>query len=530
MIGDWSYACALAVMKGEPVDSEPRVHPIDTATIGDQFRLLIQSVSDYAIFMLDENGIVRSWNAGARRIKGYEAEEIIGRHLSVFYPPADVSAGKFERLLATATAEGHVEDEGLRIRKDGTTFWANVVITALRDESGKMLGFAKVTRDLTDRHERERAQLELAEARGEQRLRDEFLAMISHELRTPLNSIVGWSSLLHERIKDPEDRKVIGTVLRSARAQAKLIDDLLDMSRSIAGKLTVDRLTVDVTTVAHEVIEALTPVANASKLALVLEATGGSLVIGDVGRIRQALMNVVGNAVKFTKEGSIRVVVTRDDAHVVITVIDSGVGIAPAFLPRVFERFQQADGSRTREFGGLGLGLAIARDIVLLHDGTMSVESDGVGHGARVSIQLPRSVSPPSESAQPAGAPSLVGARLLVVEDDVDSRELIVMVLEGKGAEVLAVSDAPSARAAVKAFDPHLVLSDIGLPGEDGYQLLRSLRDMGIRAPAIALSGYSGDTTRARATQAGFVGILSKPYELTEVVTLLARLVQVTAS
>lgn len=510
-------------MQGMSPSDARRQVPVIDATVPEQFRLLVESVSDYAIYMLDERGHVRSWNAGAQRIKGYTAEEIVGRHFSLFYLPEDVTAGRFERLLQHAAANGHVEDEGPRVRKDGSTFWANVVITAVRDASGKLIGFAKITRDLTERHEREREQLELAEARGEKRLRDEFLAMISHELRTPLNSIVGWTSLLRDRLRDDE-RTMADTILRSARAQARLIEDLLDMSRSIAGKLALERTTVDLGTLTQEVIEALTPTATQKNLSLVLEATSGCAVDGDAPRLRQTITNVIGNAVKFTDAGSIQVKVTHEAGAVILTVTDPGHGITPEFLPRIFERFQQQDGSRTREFGGLGLGLSIARDIVTLHDGTIEAHSEGRGKGARFTIRLPRvALARPSAEIRRHG-PRLDGLRVLVVDDDADSLALLVAVLHGRGATVISAKTAAEARGAVAASTIDAIVSDIGLPGEDGFDLLRSLRAKGLRAPAFALSGYSGDVTRAQASQAGFTDLITKPWEANALVALLARL------
>jgi PAS domain S-box-containing protein len=354
----------------------------------ERFRLLVESVRDYAIFMLDPGGHVVSWNAGAERIKGYAAAEIIGRHFSVFYPPEAVAADRPQRSLAAARQNGHAEDEGWRLRRDGSRFWANVVITALWSEQGELRGFAKVTRDLTERRQKEEAQRVAQLHEEASRLKDDFLAVLSHELRTPLNVIVGeaWR-LRHGQLTEDQACRAWDALDRNIRLQARIIDDLLDISRIISGKIALERQRLDLKPLIDVMVDQLR---LAAPDLIVGQETQSATVVADSARLQQVIGNLLSNAAKFTPSGGridVRLGSRGDDA--VLCVEDSGVGIPARFLPHVFDRFSQADASTRRAHGGLGLGLAIVRQLVELHGGTIVAASDGEGRGASFTLTLP---------------------------------------------------------------------------------------------------------------------------------------------
>ena len=836
----------------------------------EKFHHLVDAVTDYAIFMLDAQGRVETWNAGARRTKGYEAEEIIGQHVSRFYTEEDRAAGKPAKILDAVRQHGRFEDEGWRVRKDGTRFWANVVITALRNERGEVTGFAKVTRDLTQRREAQETERKLLEEKiaraaaesAEQRLRvseekyralgerlevilegvqdgitvhdrtgalvfanraaatsfgfpsvdaflavgqpeldrrfalcaddgdevepdalparrimrgepplpmtlrirdktsgrewwslvragsvldadgktdlaitiwhdvtaerrrdldtvllgnataalassleqevmlpalarslvpgladwcsvylhedgrlrnaaiahidtphfaeaeryvksnppdshaplsvwkvvrtglpdlhhsvteeelaasarspehhalmrrvgmksfllapirirdrvggvlsivsatshrrfddndvalvqelgrrvgtalenaklyasaqqaaeaaaraartaedanrikDEFLATVSHELRTPLNAIVGWAAMLRSRPVDPGVGKALEIIDRNAKAQVKIIDDILDVSRIITGKLRLELQATDFVAVAREALEVVRPSALAKRITLELAAPEPFTIVGDPERLQQVIWNLLSNAVKFTPVGgTIRVAIEKERSAATLVVSDNGQGIDPEFLPYVFERFKQADASTTRRYGGLGLGLALVRHLVELHGGSVAVEST-VGKGSTFTITLPvRAVIPPVEpGAAPvaenvpnerAAAGALSGLRIVVVDDDTDARELLTTLLAQAGAVVEAASSVAAGFALIQQFRPDLLVSDIGMPEEDGYSLMRRVRmlspEEGGSIPAIALTAYTRIEDRRKALAAGFTAHVGKP-------------------
>jgi len=851
----------------------------------DRFHHFLDAVIDYAVFMLDAAGHVATWNEGAKRTKGYEADEIIGKHFSAFYTPEDRDAGKPERVLEMVRREGRFEEEGWRVRKDGSRFWADVVITALRNNEGKMTGFAKVTRDLTTRRQAEeterrllqeraarraaeesegrlresedryralsrrlevilegvmdgitvqdrsgkvvfansaaatvcgfrsvaelmeanpmdvvsrfeirdeRGQLlhtadlpgrralagegqrsvslhvrdkrdgrewwsllragavlgpegdpELAinvwhdvtlerrqerqekhlaaataalatsldhnemfptlartlvpgladwcavhlvegdelrtvavahtdrsklawarayfdnypsaptEARGlwnvvrtgrselyndvsdavlvevarspehlatlramgiraaliapikvrerttgaislvctesarryephdvafveelsrragaaienahlyqaaqeaasraeaaarraeeANRVKDEFLATVSHELRTPLNAIVGWAGLLKQKPMDASAAKGIEVIARNARAQVKIVEDILDVSRIIAGKLRIDPKPTDLVAIAREALDVVRPSASAKQIALELESQSDvCLLIGDSERLQQVIWNLLANAVKFTdRQGFVRVTIRRESSNIVLTVADNGKGIDASFLPFVFDPFKQADASTTRRFGGLGLGLALVRHIVELHGGSVGAESDGPGKGATFSVTLPVHAETPVTLREPSAAPRLdrsapsnAGAlhalRVLIVDDDPDARDMLETVLTEAGAIVEAAESAADGFTALRRFRPQVLVSDIGMPEEDGYSFVQRLRMLdpseGGRIPSLALTAYTRGEDRTKALSAGFTTYIAKPVNPDDLVAAVANL------
>src|SRR6202035_5584493 len=526
----------------------------------ERFRLLVDGVAEYAIFMLDPNGRVSTWNSGAERIKGYTAGDIIGQHFSIFYPQDARESGWPDHELQVAAETGKFIDTGWRLRKDGTTFWANVTITALRDETGQLLGYAKLTRDLTDAKKvealetanQQREELLDAErnarmaAQRATRLKDEFLATLSHELRTPLSAILGWTQLLlrGEKSKAPaEQKRAIEVIERNARAQVKLIDDLLDLSRVMTGKLRLDLHQVSFASVVEAAVDSAKPSADVKgiRLKAILESSGQDIVSADSARLQQVVWNLLINAIKFTpKGGQVQVLLQRVNSHLELSVSDTGVGIPANYLPHVFDRFSQKDSSTTRTFGGLGLGLAICKQLVELHGGAIRAASQGEGKGATFSVQLPLSIVQLDQSAsrihptaetQPGemlSLPRLEGVHVFAVDDEPDARDLLRRVLEGQGAKVTSFASAEDALAALKTTKPTVLVCDIGMPKMDGHQLIRKLRadePRSGRIPALALTAFARAEDRKRSLIAGYQAHLAKPFDVGELILVISDLV-----
>jgi PAS domain S-box-containing protein len=374
-------------------------------------------------------------------------------------------------------------------------------------------------------------------AEAANRAKDEFLATLSHELRTPLSPILGWVRLLRAGdLDDTATARGLEVIERNVRAQTQLIEDLLDVSRIITGKLRLEVRPMDLVTVVEAGIEAVRPAADAKGIQIDSRLDPrGSTMVGDPDRLQQVVWNLVSNAVKFTpKDGRVEVELTRVDAHARLRVKDTGKGIPPSFLPHVFDRLRQADSTSTRAHGGLGIGLAIVRHLVELHGGTVAAESGGEGQGASFTVELP--VSPVSGAqrhlsdgaAEQEGAVRLDGVRVMVVDDEADTRDLLSFSLRNYGAEVTALGSASEALAAIQNDKPDVLVSDIGLPGDDGYALIRKVRaldeDRGGRVPAAALTAYAKDEDRHRAIAAGFQAHVPKPVELAELASVVASL------
>ncbi|HUS63551.1 MAG TPA: PAS domain S-box protein, partial [Kofleriaceae bacterium] len=359
----------------------------------ERFRLLIEGVRDYALFLLDPGGRVTTWNAGAARLKGYTADEIIGEHFSRFYPPEEVRAGKCDRELDQATREGRVEDEGWRVRKDGTRFWANVIITALRSEDGMMLGFAKVTRDLSERKAAEEERLRLAHANEAIRLRDEFMSIAAHELKTPLAALSLQLESVEARARSLDaaigDR--VGRAVRSAQRLDHLVESMLDVGRIATGKFTLQQAKADLVEVARGVLEQLADAAAAAGCAVRLDAPAKVVGCWDVTRIEQVLMALLSNTFKYAAGTPVAVRVERDGDAAILQVRDHGPGIPAEAVERVFGRFERAASSA--HYGGLGVGLYVAREIVHAHGGTISAHNADDG-GACLTARLPLAYSP----------------------------------------------------------------------------------------------------------------------------------------
>jgi signal transduction histidine kinase len=420
----------------------------------------------------------------------------------------------------------------------------NNVYEPYRDDAGNTVGIMAFAFEVTEQvAARRKVEAMVEELERANRTKDEFLATVSHELRTPLNAMLGWTRMLRSgTVSEDRRERALETIERNAHAQTQLIEDLLDVSRIISGKLRLDVKSVDVHQVVTNAIEAVRPAANAKgvKLAPVLDSTAGPSW-GDADRLQQVVWNLLSNGVKFTpKGGRVQVIVKKRDSFAEIAVADNGQGIDPGFLPQVFERFRQADATTTRTHMGLGLGLAIVRHLVELHGGHVKVESEGLGKGARFSVCLPisplRSTSPDQMPAVRQAAslptfaypPELNGVHVLVVEDHDDARELLVQVLEPCKARVSTAANVPDALQLVEQLRPDVILSDIGLPGEDGYAFIKKLRalpaDQGGKTPAVALTAYARVEDRTKALVAGFNMHVPKPVDPAELMAVLASL------
>jgi signal transduction histidine kinase len=371
------------------------------------------------------------------------------------------------------------------------------------------------------------------------RLKDEFLATMSHELRTPLNAIFGWVTLLRtRRLDEPTQERALETIERNARAQKRLIEDLLDVSRIVTGKVALEILPVNPQRVVQAALETMQPAAQTKGITVVpLLDTGVATVRGDFARLQQIVCNLLSNAIKFTPSGGrVEVKLAHRNGEAEISVSDSGQGIKPEFLPLVFDRFRQEDGSISRRHGGLGLGLAIVRHLVELHAGSVEAISEGEGKGSRFVVRLPtplglaKSGAGEATSAPPVGVSStmLAGIRLLVVDDEPGARELIANVLQGYGAEVSLADSGQAALTKIFEQRPHVLVADLGMPGMDGYGLIEQVRaldpDFGGQTPAIAVTGYASPVDRLRALQAGYQNHVAKPVEPHELAIVIASL------
>jgi signal transduction histidine kinase/ActR/RegA family two-component response regulator len=410
------------------------------------------------------------------------------------------------------------------VRKDGSEVAVEIGLSPIQTADGIFV-IAAVT-DITVRKRAAEAERQARrQAEEASRAKDEFLAMLSHELRTPLSAILGWAVILR-RGQMPLERAshALEVIERNARAEAQLVESLLDLSRIAAGKLRLDTERVDLSSLVQAVVDSLRPSANAKGVALEMAARPGPMVVvGDSGRLQQIFSNLLTNAVKFTtQDGHIQVRLTRIGSQAQIQVIDDGEGIDPDFLPHIFDRFRQADGAKSRAHGGLGLGLAIVRELVQAHGGTAVAESQGKGRGSTFTVTLPIPAVIPShiEAAhlQPGRAeePSVSGLRVLVVDDDADARELVAMTLQSRGAVIEFASSAAEALDSVSRQKPDVMIADIGMPQEDGYELIRKLRAVegeqsGKRLSAIALTAYASAADRDQALAAGYDVHLAKP-------------------
>ena len=501
--------------------------------------------SDDAIVSKTLDGTITSWNPGAERMLGYSASEAIGQNIRMIIPQ-ELWPEEDDVLRRIGRGERVDHFETTRRTKDGRLVNISLTVSPIKNSTGTIIGASKVARDVTEHKntEKERERLLKAEKEARQlaeqanRFKDEFLAVVSHELRSPLNSIVGWASLLLEgNLAKERVHHAIETILRNAEAQNQLIGDLLDVARIISGKMRLDIKSIDVNSAVTSAIEVLQPAARAKNIQIENEAhTSVSTIPADPDRIQQILWNLLSNAVKFTPVGG-RIVIrsSQQDSIVKISVTDNGMGIAPELLPVIFERFRQGDMGSTRNYGGLGLGLAIVRHLVELHGGVIRASSGGPGRGAEFVVELPADSriplqnileSSPVPTVFSSEGPSLTGIKILLVDDESDAREMVTEMLERAGAQVTSTASVQAAMQSLAADRPDVLISDIAMPGEDGFDLIKRVRqiptDQSKPMPAIALTAFARTQDRLRILNAGFQMHVPKPVQPVELRTVVA--------
>src|SRR4051812_8385422 len=467
----------------------------------ERFRLMVDGVADYAIYMLDQDGIVTSWNTGAQRIKGYSREEIIGKHYSRFYAPQDIAANKPWEELAMVRKTGRLEEEGWRVRKNGERFWARVVVTALYDGSGHMRGFAKVTQDLTDR----RYMKELEEA---SRNVSEFIAMLTHELRNPLAPIRTAVQIIgHIPNVDPALDVLHRTIDRQSGHLARILDDMMDVSRIARGKmLAFDHQVIDLTEVVRRAIETAKPLVDAEAHQLKADLPPKKLLVqGDFHRLTQLLTNLLTNAARYTdKGGNITVMTCDEQGSAIIRVRDNGRGIAAENIERIFGMFVQGQ-EATQSRGGLGVGLALARKIAESHSGTLSVFSEGVNKGSEFTFKMPLIDAIEETPKMPKRvSPALESRRVLIADDNADAAESLSLLLKALGNETCVVYDGIATIEMAEKFRPDIVLLDLGMPGIDGFETARRLRNLNKHFRIVAVTGWGQQLDRQKTREAGF--------------------------
>jgi PAS domain S-box-containing protein len=527
---------------GFPDHRQPESSPID-------FRRIVEGVKGSAILLIDPQGSVASWTETAERMTGYSRDEILARPLSLLDVDVANSAATFRRAMQVAKGGGSAAWQSRCVRKDGSEFWADFVIGKVVDSNEVLIGYTAVFRDITARKQAE----DLLEQRSRQlieanRLKDEFLATVSHELRTPLNSILGWAQLFRAgKLDDQGKSHALETIEQSAKTQARLIEDLLDVSRIVTGKMRLDVRPVQMSDVIAAAVETIRPAAEAKSILirLILEPDGCA-VFGDPNRLQQVIWNLLSNAIKFTPQsGTVEIQLRRRESSVQLIVKDNGIGMNAEFLPQAFDAFRQADSSSTRAHKGLGLGLTIVRRLIEMHGGTVRAASDGEGTGTSFEIVLPVASNTKSSPIISTSDPDrrwpevilpdpgtsnddMRSVRVVVVDDDPEARELIAAVLAHSGIQVDTFANAAEGLDAVERLKPDVVVSDIEMPEEDGYTFIQNVRALdaedGGRTPAVALTAYTRAEDRSRSLAAGFQLHLAKPIEANELVNAIVTL------
>jgi len=524
--------------------SDRFTQPLHTGFLSPELLLAaIVDSSDDAIVSKNLDGVVTSWNRGAERIFGYTSEEMVGQPILRLLPRERLD--EEPRILERLRAGERIEHfETVRVRQDGRSVDVSLTISPIRDATGVIVGASKIARDITEQKTALRKLAEAHEALSRaDRMKVEFISILSHELRTPLTAVVGWLQILREGTTPEELQEGVDVIERNIRVQSQLINDLLDMSRIEAGKMTLDIQRLDLPAAISAAIDSVRP-ASAGKdvrLTTAFSSVNG-IVMGDKNRLQQVVWNLLVNAIKFTpKGGRVHVTLGRVDSHVQIGVTDTGMGIAPDYLDHIFERFSQADSSTTRRHGGLGLGLSIAKHLTELHGGTIAASSAGQGQGATFLVKLP--LVPVHHDADRAATDErmaeldrslpkaeLSGVRILLVEDEADSAEVIRRLLTRSGAHVTLAASMDEALDAVSRATPDVLLSDIGLPEHDGYELIAKLRARpnGQKIPAVALTALARSEDRTRALRAGFQMHVAKPVDSAELVAVVRNLANLT--
>lgn len=532
------------------IEIEKRKQSESILRASEEFNRNVFENSPDCIHVLELDGAIHSINNhGLELMEVENADEYIGRQWVDFWEDEKREAAR--RVLEAAAAGKTAEIEGVRRTMKGTPKYWHASVAPISGDSGKTLRLVSTSRDITERREAERERERLL--RNEQaarkdaeianRLRDEFLATVSHELRAPLNSILGWARLMQKgHLDQATTEKAVDTIVRNSESQNRLIEDLLDVSRIISGKLRLEVMTVKPVNIVESALETVRPAADAKGIKIEIKGESDiSHISGDPNRLQQVIWNLLSNAIKFTPpDGEVRLEIERAADFVEIRVMDTGVGIKKEFLPHVFDRFRQADASSIRKFGGLGLGLAIVRHITEMHGGTVHADSAGENKGSTFIVRLPVVVQTAEEEAATAERAnrvraletgtklSLDGMLILVVDDEEDTRQLLVQSLTFYGATVITAESAEEAFETLLKKNPDVLVSDIGMPDEDGYSLIKRIRALTNRqhrdVPAIALTAFTRAQDRMRALTSGYQNHVAKPVEPDELATVIASL------
>jgi len=502
---------------------------LSSQELGEQFDLLANDAKEYAVVLLGLGGHLLAWNAGAESIFGYQSSEIIGQHFSRFFKPEDILTGLPEHELQEALAEGRSDSVSWQVRKNGARFWCRANVTPLLDEHKQARSFARVMRDLT---ESEAAQTQRKRADGlaeANRSKEEFMALLSHELRSPLSPIINALNILRRmKTNDPIIEQAVKVIDRQVGQMVRLVDDLLDVSRITKGKLRLAKEQVDLRIIVNHAAETVRPLMDARKHDFsVALPTQPIWVEADPDRMEQVVINLLNNAAKYTdSNGLIRMTIHEEQGEAVIRVRDNGVGIASDLLPHIFELFTQVDGSLGRSYGGMGVGLALARNLIEMHEGRLQVASAGLGKGCEFSIKLPMLAAPSVPARMTVLEPLKPVSRslhVLVVEDNVDAGDTLSLLLRLHGHEVQLARTGPTALEMAAASKPDVVLLDIGLPEMDGYQVAKRMKQLPDFQNVIlcALTGYTpSEADRQRQQETGFDHYYIKPVDLTKLLSL----------
>ena len=487
--------------------------------VNERLAAIVES-SDDIIVSKTLDGVITSWNRGAERVLGYAPEEVIGRHVSMLMPPE--AAEDVTRILDRVRRGERVDHyQTRRRRKDGTVIDVSLTVSPIRDASGRIIGASKIGRDIT---QEKRIEAERQEA---ERRKDEFLAMLAHELRNPLSAINSAAQLFGKLETEDELEWAKEVVLRQVKHLARLIDDLLDVSRISRGKIVLRKEFISLSPVVGSAVEAVRPLMEERKHELSVSLVNGGLRLeADPLRLEQVLVNLLTNAAKYTDAGGrIALTARQEGGEIVIKVRDTGMGITPELLPRIFDLFAQGDRTIARSEGGLGIGLTLVQKLTEMHGGSVTAASEGPGRGSEFTVRLPALAEAPARRPDPRAALPRVarqGSRVLVVDDNIDSATGLSRLLRLLGHDVRVSHDGHHALDAARAYSPEIVLLDIGLPGMDGYEVVRRLRsdDCCKDALIIAVSGYGQPEDIRRSREAGFDHHLIKPVDYDTLMTL----------
>jgi PAS domain S-box-containing protein len=501
--------------------TERRRHEEELRRREEQVRLLIDAVKDYAIFLVDAQGRVQTWNAGAAALTGHEVAEVRDRDFAMFYTPAEIAAGEPARDLTRALAKGRSERERWHLRKDRTMFWSSTVLTPVFDEANGLHGYALVVRDLTDPKR-------LLELEHSNRRMSEFLAMLAHELRNPLAPIRNAVNVFGVHPAFPHELGPVREVVDRQLAQlTHLVDDLLDIGRIATGKIRLDRRRLDYREVVRSSYDAMVTIAQARGHRLSMSLPEAPVpMIGDAARLAQSLQNLLGNAIRYTPDGGeVRIEVTLDGVDSVTRVADSGRGIPPHELERIFELFSQVDAGDAPDAQGLGIGLSLARTLVEQHGGTLTADSAGNAMGSVFTMRLPMRDGADSSEEAPGPASKVGGAtRVLVIDDNRDSADTMVQMLQLLGQEARGAYGAEHGVGLARSFRPRIVLLDLNMPDGDGFSVMRRLREQsGESIFVAAMTGYGQARDRQRTFEAGFQAHLTKPVSVERLREVLAK-------